>query len=58
MTVIKKRSYTYRKIAGTPIEVSGARRVTRQHSHLSPVFLQGPQLASPSEEIQQQFNLY
>ena len=43
--------YTYRNIARTPIEVSGARRMTRQHSHLGPVFFQYPQLASPLRKI-------
>ena len=51
-------SYTYRKIAETPIEVSGARRMTRQHSHLGAVFFQCPQLASSSQKNQQLFNLY
>ena len=45
-------SYTYRNVARTPIEISGARRMTRQHSHLCPVFLQCPQLASSSQEDQ------
>ena len=51
-------SYTYRNIARTPIEVSGARRMTRQHSHLGPVFFQCPQLVSSSQKNQRQFNLY
>ena len=58
MIIPKIRSYTYRNITSTPIEVSGACRMTRQHSHLGPVFFQGPQLASSSEKNQQQFNLY
>ena len=32
--------------------------MTRQHSHLGPVFFQCPQLDSSSQKIQQQFNLY
>ena len=51
-------SYTYRNVAQTPIEVSGARRMTRKHSHLSPVLLQRHQLASSSQKNQQQLNLY
>ena len=43
-------SDTYRKVAQTPIELSGARRMTRQHSHLGPVLLQRPHLASSSRE--------
>ena len=43
-------SDTYRNVAQTPIEVSGARRMTRQHSHLGPVLLQRPQLAFSSQE--------
>ena len=57
-TIIKLRLYTYKNIASTAIEVSRARKMTRQDSHLGPVFLQGPQLASSSEEHQQKFNLY
>ena len=57
MTIIKLRSYTNRNIASTPIEVGGARRMTRQDSHLGPLFLQSPQMASSSQENQQQFNL-
>ena len=51
-------SYIYRNITRTPIEVSSTRRMTRQHSHLGPVFFQCPQLASSSQKNQQQFNLY
>ena len=51
MTSKKLCSYTYREIATTTIEFSGARRTTRQHSHLSPVFLQRPQLASTLRKI-------
>ena len=43
-------SYTYRTVARAPIEVSSARRMTRQHSHLGPVLLQRPQLASSSQK--------
>ena len=56
--ITNRCSYTYRNIARTPIEVSGARRMTRQHSHLGPVFFQCPRLASSSQKNQQQFNLY
>ena len=42
----KKYSYTYRSVARAPIEVSSARRMTRQHSHLGPVLFQRSQLAS------------
>ena len=58
MTITKIYSYTHRNIARTPIEVRGARRMTRQHSHLGPVFFQCPQLASSSQKNQQQLNLY
>ena len=58
MTITKICSYKYRNIAHTPIEVSGARRMTLQHSHLGPVFFQCPQLASSSLKNQQQLNLY
>ena len=58
MTITKICSYTYRSMARTPIEVSGARRMTRQHSHLGPAFFQCPQLASSSQKNQKQFNLY
>ena len=43
-------SDTYRNRAQTPIESSDARRMTRQHSHMGPVLLQRPQLASSSQE--------
>ena len=43
-------SYTYRNVAQAPIEVSDARRMTRQHSHLGPVLLQRLQLASSSQK--------
>ena len=51
-------AYTYRNVARASIEVSSARRMTRQHSHLGPVLLQRPQLASSSQKNQQQLNLY
>ena len=57
MTVIKVCSYTFRKIAQTLVEVSGACRMTRQQPHLGPVLFQCPQLSSSSEKNQQQFNL-
>ena len=43
-------SYTYKNVIRAPIEVSGARRMTRQHSHLDPVLLQRSQLASSSQK--------
>ena len=58
VTNIKICSYTYRNLASTPLEVRGARRMTRHHTNLSPVFLQGPQLVSSSQENQQKFNLF
>ena len=57
-TITTRCSYTYRNIARTAIEVSDARRMARQHSHLRPVLFQCPQLASSSKKNQQQFNLY